>query len=184
MSKLQPFLQVFGLYQSSYIKPHVSSTNISIQNKLPISFMVHTLMVNKLKFRKLLENYEIICCCNNFHYLSMFKIVRWEKYNEKHLITITKYILCHIYHCFQKFLVLKQDTHRAECSFSHKQKNPIQNVVSELPIVSSLPLGEVINNLMINRGSEIITKTQNIFNWQQEFPPTPWCGGGTFVSLF
>ena len=145
MSKLQPFLQVFGLYQSSYIKPHVSSTNISIQNKLPISFIVHTLMVNKLKFRKLLENYEIICCCNNFHYLSMFKIVRWGKYNEKHLITITKYILCHIYHCFQKFLVLKQDTHRAEGSFSHKQKNPIQNVVSELPIVSSLPLGEVIN---------------------------------------
>ena len=62
-------------------------------------------MVNKVKFRKLLENYEIICCCNNFHYLSMFKIVRWEKDNEKHLITITKYILCHIYHCFQKFLV-------------------------------------------------------------------------------
>ena len=146
MSKLQPFRQVFGLYQSSYIKPHVSSTNISIQNKLPISFMVHTLMVNKLKFRKLLEKYEIICCCNNFHYLSiMFKIVRWVKYNEKHLITITKYILCHIYHCFQKFLVLKQDTHRAEGSFSHKQKNHIQNVVSELPIVSSLPLGEVIN---------------------------------------
>ena len=131
--------------QSSYIIPHVSSTNISIQNKLPISFMVHTLMVNKLKFRKLLENYEIICCCNNFHYLSMFKIVRWGKYNGKHLITITKYILCHIYHCFQKFLVLKQDTHKAECLFSHKQKNHIQNVVSELPIVFSLPLGEVIN---------------------------------------
>ena len=131
--------------QSSYIKPHVSSTNISIQNKLPISFMVHTLMVNKLKFRKLLENYEIICCCNNFHYLSMFKIVRWGKYNGKHLITITKYILCHIYHCSQNFLVLKQDTHRAECSFSHKQKNHTQNVVSELPIVTSLPLGKVIN---------------------------------------
>ena len=83
--------------------------------------MVHTLMVNKVKFRVLLENHEIICCCNNFHYLSiMFKIVTWGKYNEKHLITITKYILWHIYHCFQKFLVLKQDTHRAECSFSHK----------------------------------------------------------------
>ena len=143
MSKLQPFLQVFGLYQSSYIKPHVSSTNISIQNKLPISFMVHTLMVNKVKFRKLLENYEIICCSNNFHYLSITsKIARRGKYNEKHLITITKYILWHIYHCFQKFFVLKQDTHRTECSFSHKQKNDTQNVVSELPIVSSLPSGK------------------------------------------
>ena len=43
---------------------------------------------------------------------------------------------------FKKFPVLKQGTHRAECSFSHKQKNDIQNVVSELPIVSSLPSGK------------------------------------------
>lgn len=87
---------------------HFSSTNISTQTNPPISFMVHTLMVNKVKFRELFsENHEIVFCC--FHYLFiLFKIVRWG--NTMRNIIITRCILWHIYHCFRKFLVLEEDT--------------------------------------------------------------------------
>ena len=50
-------------------------------------------------------------------------------------IIITKCILWHIYHCFQKFLVLKEDPAQNEGLFSQKYKNDFESMVSELPLL-------------------------------------------------
>ena len=47
---------------------------------------------------------------------------------------ITKCTLWHMYHCFQKFLVLTQDTTQSRGFIFYKYKNDFQSVVSELPI--------------------------------------------------
>ena len=79
-------------------------------------------MVNKVKFRELfLENHEIVFYCSNFHCIFiLFKIVRWG--NTMRNIIIARCILWHIYHCFQKFLVLKEDTTERGFVFSEVQE--------------------------------------------------------------